>query len=871
MADEEEAGEGGEGGGDDAYDPQRALVAQSLEVNKLRQHVEVLKRANERIRDQYKQEIRSLLQPLIERHRKLQVENSKLQEKIEKLSVAPPGSDEALVEELRKLRHDHGILQKITEGLEADSRLARRLQAELEETQQRMEALDVRVNDLERERRRLEMLVSERDQTRVELDEALEKAQAEQKEWKEKYEKAQQAHKDELRGYQQQLGEAIGRYKGLEKQHQDALFARDLLPILYEELQAEAATYDELTALFNGARGNPDAYRPADHDMAAPAPVIAETSFSSYQPSEGATIALAAGTLAAGLASSAHELDDFGMGDEAAPVASATLSDDQVTTEADMVGALVDPLDDLNLDDGLALGDASLEIGETTLDDTLTEPGLGDLEVMAADLAEPETGFDFGAPAPQAADDALDRMALGDLGLSADELAVLNTITGSPEAATAPDFTTEAMHTGYDLAVESEQLAADDDILALDDDVLESAEAPEAMPFDVSGFSFGEPAAAAPATEVLAAEDDLGDYLAAFEQEQAAPVVDEEPAVLPADVLEMDEEPAVLPADVLEMDDEPAVQSVDVLEMDDEPAVQSVDVLEMDEEPAVLPVDVLEMDDEPLVLGTTGFDEELAEQAAGVHSGLAHPITDMPGLAIDEAATEDEVAERTLIDRDQWEIDDGGETVTLGETGETTENGAAEETFDFAAQLAQSLGGFADTSEDDVEEVIWEDGPIDEIAEEAHATGGVMFAPGALSATPAPAFDPEAEDEDSDDLVLPALESEAEEAQGAPSLDLGLGWPAGGPEAAEAADELLPSSWGDMPAQDPQTEAGSWAAAMATEAGGLKHSETGISPEEIARLLDDDDDLSAGMAPSVDADSPEFRIQPPKLEPPPLP
>lgn len=775
MADEEEApADGGEGGGDDAYDPQRALVAQSLEVNKLRQHVEVLKRANERIRDQYKQEIRSLLQPLIERHRKLQLENGKLSEKIEKLSVAPPGSDEALVEELRKLRHDHGILQKITEGLESDSRLARRLQAELEEAQQRIEALDVRVADLDRERRRLEVLVAERDTARVELDEQLEKAQNEQREWKEKYDKAQQSHKDELRGYQQQLGEAIGRYKSLEKQHQDALFARDLLPILYEELQAEAATYDELTALFAGERGDPDAYYPATHEMAAP--VVADAEFGAYQPSDEATIALAAGTVAA----AQHELDEFGVGALAEDVAHAWPATEAAMGDADMVEALMDPLDDLPLDDTVtAIGTVGDGIPETGLDVAHLTPEAGDLQVMADDLGDLA---DVDDAAPLAAADG-DGVTLTDLGFSDDEMAVLQDLTGSPAAEAWP-------------------AEAEGD--ALEPVLDEVAEAP----FAATGFSFGDtPADSLAATEV----DDLGAYLA------------------------------------------------------DEGLMAGV---EPEPETAVVSSESLEVDDEPMVLGAVGFDEELAEQAAGVHSGLVHPLAEMPDMAIDDAATEAEVAERTLIDRETWDIDDGGEALTVGAVEAAADATDADDEVDFASQLAQSLGGFADTSDDDVEDVVWEDGPIDEVAEETHAGGGIVFAPGALEA-PSPTVEADG------DLAVAMPDFQAEDEEDQPEVAVAVGddpghaWPVGGVEAVEAADEMQPTSWGD--ALSAGDTSGSWAAAMTADAGGLKHSETSISAEDIARLLDDDDDLSAGTPPLADADSPEFRIQPPKLEPPSLP
>jgi hypothetical protein len=861
MADEEEAGaEGGEGG-DDAYDPQRALVAQSLEVNKLRQHVEVLKRANERIRDQYKQEIRSLLQPLIERHRKLQLENGKLQEKIEKLSVAPPGSDEALVEELRKLRHDHGILQKITEGLEADSRLARRLQAELEEGHQRIEALDVRVADLERERRRLEMLVAERDQARVTLDEELEKAQTDLRDWKEKHDKAQQSHKDELRGYQQQLGEAIGRYKALEKQHQDALFARDLLPILYEELQAEAATYDELTALFAGERGDADAYQPMNGEGPDVAPV-AEMPFSGYQPSPGATIALATGVMAlGGMAADAQELADFGVGDDG-PQPAHELYEEAIATEADMVGALVDPLDDLPLDD-LPLDDAPayeahaldvaaddrLQLDEPLVDhaDALlveapVDLGLADLAVMADDLGEAELVLLTPVP-PATVGGELEIMDLGDLGLSDDEMAVLHDLTGDSQAQEAladlgaadepafdvggfsfeatlgadaaadateqvkDVFATEAMHAGYELAAEAERLAAADDLLILDDDgftsdgeALEPAEAtaaPVDLPFSAASFSFGEP------DTVLAMEDDTE---ASFD--------------------------------------------------------------------ALPDVETLLVDDEPLVLDGMGFDEELAEMAAAPHGEIAHPITDEPHLALDPVATIEEMGERSLIDRDSWEIDDGTEPLTVDETAPAPGD---ETTIDFASQLAQSLGSFAETTDEDVEELIWEDGPVDE--EPTADMPGVMFAPGALetpAAPPAaPVWDGQADDElDEEEVALPpeAMPEAADDES--VSLNLGLGWPAAEGDAVPLAVEApaVQTDW-DAPALSAQPEeaAGSWAAAMATDAVGLRHSETGISPEEIARLLDDDDDLGVAMSPADTGDSPDFRIQPPKLEPPPLP
>ncbi len=812
MADDEEAGaEGGEGG-DDAYDPQRALVAQSLEVNKLRQHVEVLKRANERIRDQYKQEIRSLLNPLIERHRKLQLENGKLQEKIEKLSVAPPGSDEALVEELRKLRHDHGILQKITEGLEADSRLARRLQAELEETHQRSEALDVRVADLDRERRRLEVLVAERDQTQVDLDESLETAQVGLKEWKEKYEKAQQAHKNELRGYQQQLGEAVGRYKALEKQHQDALFARDLLPILYEELQAEAATYDELTALFNGTKGNPEAYSPVpvdgDYDDAhdPTAPVTADASFTAYQPGPEATIAVAAGPVDLGAAVIDHDLDGFSLAGEATQPADL-LADDQVTTAADMVGGLVDPLDDLPLDDSLTAGELAFDAG----DDPLA------LAMAALEQQEVETGWFDGS-------DDVERAAM------TDEPAALDVVSSDWEALDlTPVEPVAAEAEGMDLTA----LGFSDDELGIFQTLPTTAAEAPAETLDVLyptgelSFEDAIPAGEGAFEHAIPAGDAMGAY-----GQDRAPV---ESAVDDGfDLLDQGLATADAHADGYEILEtelvSPDVHDSAFDQSDADPVAVGTFDAGQDLTAAEQPVsDGLDLD-EPGLAWETPVAEAPVEtpfQAAGFAFGDPEPATVYelePAIRADDELHAEPMHETP---------------VAVADMDDDTLEASVDEAFDapdFASQLAQSLGGFADVSEDDVEEVVWEDGPVDELDEDSAE----------IAASPvAEAFnwsDPATAERVANDLL-----------------------------AQEASWVDAAASSGDTPAVSATGDAGSWAAAMATDAAGFRHSETSISPEDIARLLDDDDDDLGSIAPlSADSDSPEFRIQPPKLEPPPL-
>ncbi|MBC7542831.1 MAG: hypothetical protein H7338_08880 [Candidatus Sericytochromatia bacterium] len=794
MADEQDANDGAEGEGEDqGYDPQRALVAQSLEVNKLRQHVEVLKRANERIRDQYKQEIRSLLQPLIERHRKLQHENGRLQEKIEKLSVAPPGSDEVLVEELRKLRHDHGILQKISEGLEADSRLARRLQAELEEAQTRIEGLEVRVADLERERRRLEGLVSDRDQDRVKLDEALDKAQNEAKDWREKFDKIQHAHKDELRGYQQQLGEAVGRFKVIEKQQQDSVFAKDLLPILFEELQAEAATYDELTALFAGQLGDPDSNPPTSAEGDQRHASAADAVFTSYTPSPGATIALATGSFAtASLAAAA-------VGDYQRMATDDFAADGPVSVETDLMTGLVDSLDDLTLDDTEELADVDgLEltpaagVALTETDHALAASGGFDLTATGMDLAD---------GAPSFADDELalidDELASADGELILIEQGLSDLTEATDHVALADSATSAVMDfSGLDFS--------EDDFAMLQDQTgsgpsLESAAHDLAdAPADDSIGSTG--------WDLVASRDFAKLAFDTSSSYELGGMSDVEPKSAPAEMPKFN-----LP------DDAPALAEA-ALPPDKAAGVPGTFALDPATTPTGLGLDgVLTLGDSSLAELAHTFDDVAVDDAT---LALNHQFL------VDDALNFDDEPPFGIASTDHIDTAVGtfilDQPAVLGATtGYDAEPAATAQPTadDFTSQLAQSLGGFTIAADDGaIEDVVWEIEPEAPFG----VASGVMFAPGALGGA-APTV-----------ATLPVSD-----------------------QTGDALAALAPGY--------------SWAAAMGADTTGMHHSETGISPEDIARLLDDDDDLDGPMLANADPDSLGFRMEAPKLEPPKLP
>lgn len=260
-----------------SYDEQHALVAQSIEVNKLRQQVDLLKRANERVKDQYRQEIRTLLQPLIGKHKAVQDENLRLKKRLEEVSQIVPGEEgaadlEALGEEMSKLRYDNSVLQKVVDALENEVRQLRREAAEVEELRNALKGHGSESVQMQREVEALRQSLRDSENARAEqqerqqaLQETLERVQAE-------LGGKDQQHQDVLAGYQRQLGEAQHRLGNLQQQLAEwQSRAGEAEQVLKDELSAT----DDLVGILAEARRllEPDDSEPA----AAPVAGLAVT------------------------------------------------------------------------------------------------------------------------------------------------------------------------------------------------------------------------------------------------------------------------------------------------------------------------------------------------------------------------------------------------------------------------------------------------------------------------------------------------------------------------------------------------------------------------------------------------------------------
>ena len=120
------------------------LITQTKEINRLKQRIEVLKELNEKQRLRFKDELKTLLRPLMEKHKSVQKENVFLKEQIRLFSesgVTIPGVKGLKIDHQEKLEELYGtidkykqeieVLQKIVNSMEKDNTNARREIAEL--------------------------------------------------------------------------------------------------------------------------------------------------------------------------------------------------------------------------------------------------------------------------------------------------------------------------------------------------------------------------------------------------------------------------------------------------------------------------------------------------------------------------------------------------------------------------------------------------------------------------------------------------------------------------------------------------------------------------------------------------------------------
>lgn len=121
--DENELSEQKEEEGDES-----AIATQTIEINRLKQRVEVLKNINEKQRTQFKEEMKALLKPLMQKHKEIQKENAFLKEQIRLFSqvkgyvpkTRPFDDDKAKDAKIEQQKQENDILQKMIRKLEDD-------------------------------------------------------------------------------------------------------------------------------------------------------------------------------------------------------------------------------------------------------------------------------------------------------------------------------------------------------------------------------------------------------------------------------------------------------------------------------------------------------------------------------------------------------------------------------------------------------------------------------------------------------------------------------------------------------------------------------------------------------------------------------
>ena len=98
------------------------LATQTMEINRLKQRVEILKEVNEKQRIQFKDEMKLLLKPLMQKHKEIQKENIFLKEQIRLFSQVKGYVPKSALPE------DSKVVEKLKQELESSQKMIQQLE-----------------------------------------------------------------------------------------------------------------------------------------------------------------------------------------------------------------------------------------------------------------------------------------------------------------------------------------------------------------------------------------------------------------------------------------------------------------------------------------------------------------------------------------------------------------------------------------------------------------------------------------------------------------------------------------------------------------------------------------------------------------------
>lgn len=247
---------------DDEYDDdeldEEARLAEAKEIARLRWEIDALKEVHQTLRDHYHKEMRSLIEPLVDKHRELKDDNRRLHAELAAAIQARDDADFEIKNAIADLRTAHQALVARSDDLEVDSRLGRRLQAEMDDADAKIAGLEGDIAELERDCRKLERELAEVDREHEALRQQTAQTTASAAEWRQRYEQALADNAAEIAMYQEQIGEATEQAIILDLRAQEFHQLDHLLPELHDSLRAERATFDSIEALLFPRTPEPD-------------------------------------------------------------------------------------------------------------------------------------------------------------------------------------------------------------------------------------------------------------------------------------------------------------------------------------------------------------------------------------------------------------------------------------------------------------------------------------------------------------------------------------------------------------------------------------------------------------------------------------
>ncbi|MBC7545718.1 MAG: hypothetical protein H7338_23555 [Candidatus Sericytochromatia bacterium] len=219
------------------------------EQAKLRHEIGQLNQHNEAQRLYYKQEIRSLLEPLIVKHRALKADTTDRQREFDGYIQTQAEADNAFRARIQVERDAYDALQGRCDVLEIDHRLSRRLQAELAEADSQIVTLDGRIADMERDCRKLENTIADRERDLAGIRAQIAEVDARTQEWQRRVDQTLIENTSEIAIYSDQIRETHAQSDVMKAQAAEFTQVDHLIPELYAALRDEKETIDSIEQL----------------------------------------------------------------------------------------------------------------------------------------------------------------------------------------------------------------------------------------------------------------------------------------------------------------------------------------------------------------------------------------------------------------------------------------------------------------------------------------------------------------------------------------------------------------------------------------------------------------------------------------------